>query len=236
MLDRAVEGSEPRGIFGVDRGSDVEKAFVRLGGFLPRPPRTAQWFWCLVCRAERGFRVREALDLGDALPSFEVCRVKRRSRLILGGECQQLVVGCQCRQLYTIPPPPPPRDSSTTTTRVGMRRRSFSIAGRVSLTSALAPAPASVNVTQPPAIWRVAVRKWTVTNGFMRPGNSYSTKAHKMGDHNEGQGLRDSGPSQPSVSMGREATLLTLEGHSSSVWLVAFSPDGKQVVSGSSTI
>ena len=30
MLDRAVEGSEPRGIFGVDRGSDVEKALYGL--------------------------------------------------------------------------------------------------------------------------------------------------------------------------------------------------------------
>ena len=169
--------------------------FVRLGGFLPRPPRTAQWFWCLVCRAERGFRVREALDLGDALSCFGVCRVKRRrSRLILGGECQQLVVGRQCRQLYT---------TSTKTTRVGMRHRSFSLAGSVSLTSALAPAPASVNVLSPPQYGELLVREWTVTNGFMRPGNSDSTMAHKMGDHNEGQGLRDSGPSQPLITQGR---------------------------------
>lgn len=62
------------------------------------------------------------------------------------------------------------------------------------LTSALAPAPASVNVLSPPQYGELLVREWTVTNGFMRPGNSYSTKAHKMGDHNEGQGLRDSGP------------------------------------------
>jgi hypothetical protein len=107
MLDRAVEGSEPRGIFGVDGRPRfrLREGVVRLGGFPLRPPRTAQWFWCLVCRAERGFRVREALDLGDALSSFGVCRVKRRrrSRLMLGGKCQQFVVGRQCRQLYTIP-------------------------------------------------------------------------------------------------------------------------------------